>query len=69
MESLDPQTLQEWQEIFQLVDKDHGGSISKDELQELMDTLHIEVTDVFFVKNCLLLIPSVTQRINLGRFR
>ena len=34
--------LAEFREIFDLVDKDKGGSISRDELGELMDTLGIE---------------------------
>ena len=33
--------LAEFREIFDLVDKDKGGSISRDELGELMDTLGI----------------------------
>eukprot|EP01001_Neometanema_parovale_P011695 NODE_7951_length_732_cov_31.213465_g7699_i0.p1 GENE.NODE_7951_length_732_cov_31.213465_g7699_i0~~NODE_7951_length_732_cov_31.213465_g7699_i0.p1 ORF type:complete len:153 (-),score=26.62 NODE_7951_length_732_cov_31.213465_g7699_i0:214-672(-) len=35
----------EFQEMFNLVDEDHGGSISKDELSKLMDTLHIQMSD------------------------
>ena len=36
----------EFREIFNLVDKDKGGSISKEELGELMDTLGISATHV-----------------------
>jgi len=32
----------EFQEIFNLVDVDHGGSISKDELRQLMHTLGLK---------------------------
>jgi Ca2+-binding EF-hand superfamily protein len=37
--------LQELAEIFQLVDTDHGGTISRDELLSLMNTLRIDVTN------------------------
>lgn len=46
MSELDSQTLAEWREIFQLVDKDHGGTIDKEELAILMKTLQIKVTQV-----------------------
>ena len=36
--------LAEFREIFDLVDKDKGGSISRDELGELMDTLGIRAS-------------------------
>ncbi len=36
--------LAEFREIFNLVDKDKGGSISRDELGELMDTLGIRAS-------------------------
>lgn len=36
--------LAEFQEIFNLVDRDGGGTITKDELGELMDTLGIDAT-------------------------
>lgn len=35
--------LREYRTLFSLLDKDHGGSISKDELGELMHTLHIPI--------------------------
>ncbi|KAA0157502.1 hypothetical protein FNF29_00078 [Cafeteria roenbergensis] len=38
---LTKQELQEYREIFNLVDKDGGGSISADELADLMETLGI----------------------------
>ncbi len=41
---LSPEEIAEFREIFNLVDKDGGGSISKEELAELMDTLGIEIT-------------------------
>lgn len=34
----------DFQEIFNLVDKDNGGTISKLELAEMLDTLAIETT-------------------------
>jgi len=44
MEGLTEEEINEFREIFNLVDKDGGGTISKDELAELMDTLGIEAT-------------------------
>ena len=44
MDQLSPEEINEFREIFNLVDKDGGGSISKEELSELMDTLGIEAT-------------------------
>ena len=41
---LSPEEISEFREIFNLVDKDGGGSISKEELGELMDTLGIDAT-------------------------
>lgn len=41
---LTPEEISEFREIFNLVDKDGGGTITKDELGELMDTLGIETT-------------------------
>jgi len=38
--------VNEFREIFNLVDKDGGGTISKDELADLMDTLGINATQV-----------------------
>ena len=38
--------LAELQEIFNLVDADHGGSIDKDELDDLMSRLGITTTEV-----------------------
>ncbi len=46
MADIDAQTLQEFREIFQLVDLDHGGTIDKDELAVLMQTCQIKVTQV-----------------------
>eukprot|EP00760_Papus_ankaliazontas_P028059 PhM_4_TR3509/c0_g1_i1/m.39139/K02183/CALM; calmodulin len=37
--------LAEFKEIFDLVDEDHGGSISKDELRKLMETLRLKPTE------------------------
>ncbi|KAL0480002.1 calmodulin [Acrasis kona] len=37
--------LQEFQEIFSLVDSDGGGSISKDELSQLLQTLNIKFSE------------------------
>eukprot|EP00944_MAST-04C_sp_MAST-4C-sp1_P001843 g1843.t1 len=37
-------STQQFREIFDLVDKDKGGSISRDELGELMDTLGIRAS-------------------------
>ena len=42
---LTPEELAEFREIFNLVDKDGGGTISKEEeLGELMETLGIDAT-------------------------
>eukprot|EP00743_Colponemidia_sp_Colp-15_P002531 GILK01002743.1.p1 GENE.GILK01002743.1~~GILK01002743.1.p1 ORF type:complete len:168 (-),score=33.75 GILK01002743.1:747-1214(-) len=41
---LTAEEIQEFREIFNLVDKDGGGSISKEELGELMATLGIKST-------------------------
>ena len=41
---LSEEERKEFREIFNLVDKDQGGSISNDELGELMDTLGIRTT-------------------------
>lgn len=43
MENLSEETLSEFREIFNLVDRNGGGSISKDELSELMRMLGMEV--------------------------
>eukprot|EP01060_Flectonema_neradi_P001383 TRINITY_DN10824_c0_g1_i1.p1 TRINITY_DN10824_c0_g1~~TRINITY_DN10824_c0_g1_i1.p1 ORF type:complete len:156 (+),score=37.33 TRINITY_DN10824_c0_g1_i1:85-552(+) len=42
---LTEEELAEFKEIFDLVDEDHGGSISKDELRKLMETLRLKPTD------------------------
>ncbi len=42
MDRLSPEEISEFREIFNLVDKDGGGSITKVELAELMDTLGID---------------------------
>jgi calmodulin len=42
MDKLSPEEIAEFREIFNLVDKDGGGSITKVELGELMDTLGIK---------------------------
>ena len=42
---LTEEELAEFKEIFDLVDEDHGGSISKEELRKLMETLHLKPTD------------------------
>jgi len=44
MEQLSEEEINEFREIFNLVDKDGGGSISKVELAELLDTLGIDAT-------------------------
>ena len=44
MDRLTPEEIAEFKEIFNLVDKDEGGSITKAELGELMDTLGIDAT-------------------------
>jgi len=41
---LSPEEIAEFQEIFNLVDRDGGGSITKEELGELMDTLGIDAS-------------------------
>jgi calmodulin len=44
MEHLSAEEIAEFQEIFNLVDRDGGGSITAAELGELMDTLGIDAT-------------------------
>lgn len=44
METLSPEEIAEFREIFNLVDRDGGGSITKLELGELMDTLGIDAS-------------------------
>lgn len=44
MDQLTPEEIAEFREIFNLVDKDGGGSITKVELAELMDTLGIDAS-------------------------
>jgi len=44
MDQLSEEEINEFREIFNLVDKDGGGSISKVELAELLDTLGIDAT-------------------------
>lgn len=44
MDRLTPEEIAEFREIFNLVDKDGGGSITKVELADLMDTLGIDAT-------------------------
>lgn len=44
MDQLSEEEIAEFREIFNLVDRDGGGEISKDELGELMDTLGIDAT-------------------------
>jgi len=44
MDQLTEEEIAEFREIFSLVDKDGGGTISKDELGELMDTLGIDAS-------------------------
>ena len=39
MDKLSPEEISEFREIFNLVDKDGGGEITKAELGELLDTL------------------------------
>ena len=41
---LSEEELAEFREIFNLVDRDGGGTITKEELGELMDTLGIDAT-------------------------
>ena len=43
-DQLSREELAEFREIFNLVDRDGGGSISKEELGELMDTLGINAS-------------------------
>ena len=43
-DKLTPEELAEFREIFNLVDKDGGGTISKEELGDLMETLGIDAT-------------------------
>jgi Ca2+-binding EF-hand superfamily protein len=42
MDRLSPEEIAEFREIFNLVDKDGGGSITKVELAELMEVLGID---------------------------
>lgn len=42
---LTEQELREFKEIFDLVDRDGGGTISRDELQNLMDTLGVKPSE------------------------
>lgn len=42
MDRLSAEEIAEFREIFNLVDKDGGGTINKAELGELMDTLGID---------------------------
>ena len=44
MENLSEEEISEFREIFSLVDRDGGGSITGEELGELLDTLGIEAT-------------------------
>lgn len=44
MDKLTPDEIAEFREIFNLVDKDGGGSITKAELADLMDTLGIDAS-------------------------
>lgn len=44
MDRLTPEEIAEFREIFNLVDKDGGGTITKVELADLMDTLGIDAT-------------------------
>ena len=41
---LSAEEVSEFREIFNLVDRDGGGSITKEELGELMDTLGIDAS-------------------------
>jgi calmodulin len=41
---LTEEEISEFREIFNLVDRDGGGTITKEELGELMDTLGIDAT-------------------------
>jgi Ca2+-binding EF-hand superfamily protein len=42
---LTEQELREFKEIFDLVDKDGGGTISRDELKKLMETLGVKALE------------------------
>lgn len=44
MDKLSAEEISEFREIFNLVDKDGGGSITKVELADLMDTLGIDAS-------------------------
>jgi len=44
MDQLSEEEIAEFREIFNLVDRDGGGEITKDELGELMDTLGIDAS-------------------------
>lgn len=44
MDKLTAEEISEFREIFNLVDKDGGGSITKVELADLMDTLGIDAS-------------------------
>jgi Ca2+-binding EF-hand superfamily protein len=44
MDHLTPEEIAEFREIFNLVDRDGEGSISKAELADLMETLGIKAT-------------------------
>lgn len=44
MEQLSSEEIAEFREIFNLVDRDGGGSITKVELGELLDTLGIDAS-------------------------
>lgn len=44
MDRLSAEEISEFREIFNLVDRDGGGSITKVELQELMETLGIDAS-------------------------
>ena len=43
-EQLTNDELSEFREIFNLVDRDNGGTITKEELAELLETLGIETS-------------------------
>ncbi len=45
-EMLTPEEEKEFREIFNLVDRDKGGTISKEELTQLMNTLQISSSQV-----------------------
>ena len=46
MQDVPADELAELREIFNLVDTDHGGSIDKDEVKQLLDTLGIHSSEV-----------------------